>query len=172
MKNQLVLKLSPIQEAFVETSYKASILAKQKELKELEKKTKKVQKYTAKYYVEKTVTIILAKDWNQTQNAILANAEHLPSLDTSVSFGLQSQVSKLGSLYYIDSDLTDEVLNFINVWNVDNNKVMITIRSFDRNGLSYEANGRPVIIEAINEQGSILVRNELEIFDKFDLYCF
>lgn len=178
------LVLSEKQEELLTKQFKIDIENKQKEIKQIEKNTKKIQKYSAYFYVKKEPLIEISSfdsfnsfnsfNENVVDNVILnVNNEkskctfRLVHSKTNIYLNNNNKI-----IYKIDSELTDEIIKILSVYCNNNYIINLTIKSKDNSGLYYVDDGHPVYLEIIDKsQAKIILTRTLEIFDKYDLVC-
>ncbi len=174
------LILSNEQEELLKEKFKADIEKKHNEIKQIEKTTKKVQKYSAYFYIKKEPVIEIVNFILDGQNISYNCILNIDNDKCKCIFRLVKdrlninhlQNEKNCIIYKIDSDLTDQISEILSKYCNYNYTIIFRIKSKDDSGLYYFGNGHPVYCEVFDKSKSkLIVSKSMEEFDKYDLVC-
>jgi hypothetical protein len=178
---ELVLTLQ--QEKLIDKKFKHELNQKKKEIKQEEKRSNKLQKYSAYFYIKKEPVIKCKPIFNLSDNnsidSIINSKLVVDSnIDTDLNCILRlvtqeyDEVDNNLIIYKIDSDLSEQLFQFLERYNDPKYEIVLQIKSMDHFGLYYSADGHPIHCTVlISSTDQVVINYTLEIQDKYELVC-
>ena len=141
------------QENLLDTDFKKNLIAKRKEIKEQEKITKKICKYSERVYVTKPKRTFYV---NNDKIYLVLNDIKMECPQINNTKTTEVTDSFKGGIYKLDPDFSDNIKNFIS----RNNEYYVTFNPDGKYGISIhyyaENNVIPAIIESITGETLII----------------
>ena len=184
--NQFELVLTPQQEKLID-KFKHELNQKKKQIKPEEKRSNKLQKYSAYFYIKKEPVIKCKPIFNLSDNnsinsiinsKLVIDSEMDTDLNCILRFVKQEyEVDNNNNynkeiIYKIDSDLSEQLFQFLERYNDPKYEIVLQIKSMDHFGLYYSADGHPIHCKVlISSTDEVVINYTLEIQDKYELVC-